>query len=323
MKGLVLAGGNGLRMRPFSKYTAKQLLPVLNKSVLFHNIDLLLSAGIKDIAIVVGPMKEHVLTEIRNSIYPEIANINFIDQPEPQGLAHAVLSSRTLLEDDDFVMLLGDNLFTVNLQKVISSYETNSPESLIALTQVSEPSRYGIAVVEEDKITCVQEKPKVPLSNWALAGLYIFRPTIHEIIGKLQPSEREEYEITDAIQQQIYEGQKVKPWFLEDYWRDIGTLQDLLQTNIDLLKINSQTKNNEVCDHRMIFSTVRPPVLIHKTAVVLNSVIGPNVIIDRNAFVKNSRIENSLVLENSVVENQTRKKIIFSPWGDEEVRLND
>lgn len=322
MKGLVLAGGNGIRMRPFSIYTAKQLLPVLNKPVLFHNIDLLLSVGIKDIGIVVGPKKEHVLTEIKKSIYPEKANIIFIDQPEPQGLAHAVLSSRTFLQDDDFVMLLGDNLFTVNLQKVVSSYETNSHESLIALTHVTEPSRYGIAVVEEDEIICVQEKPNVPLSNWALAGIYIFNSNIHEIISELRPSSRNEYEITDAIQLQIEKGFKIKHWLLDGYWRDIGTLEDLLQTNIDLLK-EHKIIQKEAPDYRTIFSEIKPPVLIHKTAVVFNSIIGPNVIIGPNAYIKNSHVGNSLVLENSVVENHIGENMIFSPWGKEEAKLND
>lgn len=323
LKGLILAGGNGLRMKPFSMYTAKQLLPILNKPVLFHNIELLLSAGIRDIGIVVGPMKKYVVAEIRDSKYMEIANICFIDQPEPSGLAHAVLLSRTFLEDDDFVMLLGDNLFTAELSEIVSLYRASSAESIATLTHVTEPSRYGIAIVEEDNIICVQEKPEIPSSNWALAGLYIFRPTIHEIIGNLEPSGRNEYEITDAIQKQIDKGRQVKPWFLEGYWRDIGTLKDLLETNIDILNINDQSKKNEASSHRTIFSTLSPPVLIHKTAVVLNSVIGPNVIIGPNAFVKNSRIKDSLVLENSVVENQTRRRIIFSPWGDEEVRMDD
>ena len=321
MKGLILAGGNGTRMRPFSLYTAKQLLPVLNKPVLFHNIDLLISAGITEIGIVVGPMKKYVLEEIRDSKYSQMANFRFIEQPQPKGLAHAVLLSRNFLEDDNFVMLLGDNLFMVDLNKIISAFEISSPESLVALIHVEEPLRYGIAVLEGDQILGVQEKPKVPLGNWALAGLYIFRPSIHDIIDELQPSGRDEYEITDAIQQQIEKGLQVKPWFLEGYWRDIGTLRDLLQTNIDLLRKSSQSQ--EASEYRTVFSAVIPPVLIHSTAVVMHSVVGPNVIIGRNALIKDSHIENSVVLENSVVGNQTRNNMIFSPWGEEEVRLND
>lgn len=320
MKGLILAGGNGTRMRPLSLYTAKQLLPVLNKPVLFHNIDLLISAGITEIGIVVGPMKKYVLAEIRDSNYMKKANISFIDQLEPHGLAHAVLLSQKFLKDDNFIMLLGDNLFTLDLHKLISSFDINGPESLVALTQVTEPSRYGIAVVENNKIVCVQEKPKLPLGNWALAGLYIFKSSIHEIIDELQPSNRNEYEITDAIQHQIDKGHQVCPWFLEDYWCDIGTMGDLLQTNIDLLR--QRSRNREVTKYRTIFSAIIPPVLIHSTAVVLHSIVGPNVIIGRNAYIKNSHIESSLVLENSVVENQTGENMIFSSWGEEEVRIN-
>ena len=321
MKGLILSGGSGTRIRPFSLYTAKQLLPVLNKPVLFHNIELLISAGIRDIGIVVGPMKKNVYEEVQDSAYSKLANFCFIDQPEPQGLAHAVMLSRKFLSADNFVMLLGDNLFTSDLKEGISSFGTSGAESLAALTQVTEPSRYGVAVTEGERILSVQEKPEQNLSDWALAGLYIFKPTIHDIIAELQPSRRNEYEITDAIQQQIEKKQHVKPWFLECYWRDIGTSKDLLQANMDLLI--TQKNQQEVNENRTIFSTVIPPVLIHRTAVILNSVVGPYAVIGRNAFVKNSHIENSIILENSVVENQKGNYMIYSPWGDEEVRPGD
>lgn len=317
MKGLILSGGNGTRMRPFSLNTAKQLLPVLNKPVLFHNIELLLSAGIRDIGIVVGPMKKYVYEEVRDSHYNQQANITFIDQPEPQGLAHAVMRSRKFLKEDSFVMLLGDNLFTNQLDGGISLFATPGTESVAALTQVTDPSRYGIAVIEEDRISSMQEKPKHTLSNWALAGLYIFNSGIHEIISDLQPSGRNEYEITDAIQKQIEQGQEVRPWFLEGYWRDIGTFNDLLAANIDLL---NHKKTKEVPKYRTIFSVIIPPVMIHRTAVILDSVVGPNAVIGRNVFIKNSHIENSVVLENSVVENQKGDYMIYSPWGDVEAR---
>lgn len=319
MKGLILSGGNGVRMRPLSLYSAKQLLPVLNKPVLFHNIELLLSAGILDIGIIVGPMKKQVIEEIDRSEYRKKANLYFIEQPEPQGLAHAVSISRSFLQADDFVMVLGDNLFTDNLNEIVSTFETTNPESLIALTYVTEPSRYGIAIVEEDQVLSVQEKPQSPLSNWALAGLYVFRPTIHAIIEKLKPSDRGEYEITDVIQYQIESGKSVKPCFLEGYWRDIGTPKDLLETNMDSLK-NSREKTEKI---RTVFSTVVHPVWIHKTAVVLNSEIGPNVIIGPNALIKNATLKNSVVLADTIVTDINKNNCIISPWGIEEVKISD
>jgi glucose-1-phosphate thymidylyltransferase len=313
VKGLILAGGTGSRIRPFSLYTAKQLLPVLNKPVLFHNIDLLLAGGIDDIGIVVGPMKDYVVEAINNSVYSEVADIHFIEQPEPKGLAHAVLSSQEFLEDDDFVMILGDNFFTVDTADLLSVFENSITEALVALIQVEEPERYGIANMENNQIISVAEKPKLPLSNWAIAGLYIFKATIHGIIRDLKPSHRNEYEITDAIQQVIEKKKTVTPYFLKGYWRDIGTLNDLFDTNIDLL----QGIDPESAYFDTLFSTVNLPVLIDKTAVIINSVIGPNVIIGPNTQIRNSQIKNSIVFENTLADGVNLDNMILSPWGNE------
>ncbi|MBS4022835.1 MAG: NTP transferase domain-containing protein [Dethiobacter sp.] len=315
MKGLILAGGTGSRIRPFSLYTAKQLLPVLNKPVLFHNIDLLLAGGIVDIGIVVGPMKDFVVEAINNSVYSELANIHFIEQPEPKGLAHAVSASQVFLADDDFVMILGDNLFTVDTLDLLYVFENSFTEALVALVQVEEPKRYGIANMENYHIISVEEKPKVPQSNWAIAGLYIFKSTIHEVIRNLKPSHRNEYEITDAIQQVIEKKQTVTPYFLKGYWRDIGTLNDLFDINIDLL----QDINLEGTYFEALFSSFNLPVLIDKTAVIINSVIGPNVIIGPNTQIRNSQISNSIVLENTLADGVNLDNMILSPWGNREV----
>jgi glucose-1-phosphate thymidylyltransferase len=315
VKGLILAGGTGSRIRPFSLYTAKQLLPVLNKPVLFHNIDLLLAGGIVDIGIVVGPMKDFVVEAINNSVYSELANIHFIEQPEPKGLAHAVSASQVFLADDDFVMILGDNLFTVDTLDLLYVFENSFTEALVALVQVEEPKRYGIANMENYHIISVEEKPKVPQSNWAIAGLYIFKSTIHEVIRNLKPSHRNEYEITDAIQQVIEKKQTVTPYFLKGYWRDIGTLNDLFDINIDLL----QDINLEGTYFEALFSSFNLPVLIDKTAVIINSVIGPNVIIGPNTQIRNSQISNSIVLENTLADGVNLDNMILSPWGNREV----
>lgn len=315
MKGLILAGGTGSRMRPFSLYTAKQLLPVLNKPILFHNIDLLLSGGIDDIGIVVGPMKDFVVEAINNSVYSELANIHFMEQPEPKGLAHAVLSSRLFLAEDDFVMVLGDNFFTVDTADLFNVFANSSTEALVALVQVEEPERYGIANIEKNQIISVAEKPEVSRSNWAIAGLYIFKSTIHDVIRNLKPSHRNEYEITDAIQQVIEKKQTVTPYFLTGYWRDIGTLNDLFDINIDLL----QGINSEGTNMKTLFSTFKLPVLIDKTAVIINSAIGPNVIIGPNTQIRNSQIRNSIVLKNTVADGVNLDNMILSPWGNREV----
>ncbi|MEW6622407.1 MAG: sugar phosphate nucleotidyltransferase [Bacillota bacterium] len=315
MKGLILAGGTGSRIRPFSLYTAKQLLPVLNKPVLFHNIDLLLAGGIYDIGIVVGPMKDYVVAAIHNSIYSQIANIHFIDQPLPKGLAHAVLTSRAFLKDDDFVMVLGDNFFTVDTNDLISTFKNKAVDAVVTVIKVKEPERYGVAVIKNNLILSVMEKPELSPSNWALAGMYVFKSAIHEIIKYLQPSYRNEYEITDAIQQFIEKSQTVIPYFLKGYWRDIGTLKDLLEANIDLL----QNITYKTCHLNTVSSTIHSPVLIDQTAVIINSVVGPNVIVGPGTVIKNSQIKNSLVLENSIVDGVNKDNMVFSPWGNKEV----
>lgn len=322
MKGLILAGGTGSRIRPFSLHTAKQLLPVLNKPVLFHNIDLLLAGGIYDIGLVVGPMKEHVIKAVNDSIYSQLANICFINQPDPQGLAHAVFTSQSFLEDDDFIMILGDNFFTISTNDLINTFKEQPAEALVALIQVNEPERYGIAVLENNQIVSVIEKPKSPPSNLALAGLYIFRSTIHKIIENLQPSYRNEYEITDAIQELINKGQPVIPYFLKGYWRDIGTIKDLFETNMDLLQ-NIKPENSQISYLETTSTKICPPVLIDKTAVILNSFIGPNAIIGAATNIINSKISNSIVLENTTIDQADTENTIFSPWGNKEVTLND
>lgn len=311
MKGLILSGGTGSRIKPFSLYTAKQLLPVLNKPVLFHNLDILLRAGIKDIGIVVGPMKKFVYEAIENSSYSKLAKINFIEQPNPKGLAHAVAVSRDFLENDNFIMILGDNYFTIDPKDLIFKYYEKNYEALVALTKVDEPSRYGIAEIKNKEVIKVVEKPKNPRSNWALAGLYIFNAKIHKIIENLEPSFRDEYEITDAIQKLIIQNKKIAPYYLKGYWRDIGTLKDLLETNIDLIK-NYSLKKSE--------PNIIPPVMIDKSAVITNSTIGPNVVIGANSVINNSTISNSLVLPNSNINNSQEKNMIFSPWCEEKVK---
>jgi len=317
MKGLILSGGTGSRIRPFSLYTAKQLLPVLNKPVLFHNIDLLLAGGIEEIGIVVGPMKKFVHEAIENSDYRKKANISLIEQLEPKGLAHAVFKSRYFLKDDNFIMILGDNYFAVDTINLIDTFKKNNAASLVALVQVKESTRYGLAVIEEEKVIRVMEKPKVPLSNWALAGLYIFTPIIHEIIKNLTPSFRNEYEITDAIQEVIKQHQKVIPYYLHGYWRDIGTLQDLWQANMDLLQEGFNMEGNLQTSSMFI-----PPVIVDKTANISNSIIGPNVTVCPEAVIKNSHIKNSIILEKTSINNYQGENTIFSPWGNKEVEFN-
>ena len=318
MKGLILFGDNESWINHSSWYPTDQLLSVLNKPNLFYNIDLLLKAGVTEIGIVVESNKKgFVREELKSLQYFKKACIVLIEVPETKCLGKAVLRSRPFLAEDDFVMIVGNNYCQINLEEAIKFFTESKAQSLVALKETKDTLNYSITVPYHDEIKAINETSELSKNSWALAGFYIFQSSIHEIISSQLGRPCEEYEILDWLQCFISSGKSVKAWFLKGYCRKIKTPRDLLETNIDLLKLESQ--NIMRLPYKTILSRVNPPVLIDKTAVVLNSVIGPNVIIGRNALVKNSKLENSLILENSCVREIRARDIIFTPWGYKEV----
>ena len=231
VKALVLSGGSGTRLRPITHTSAKQLLPVANKPVLFYGLEAIRDVGIKDVGIVVG----ETAPAIREAIGDGSAfglNVTYISQEAPLGLAHAVLVSRDYLGNDDFVMYLGDNFIVGGINSLVDQFRSGRPDAQIMLTKVPDPRQFGVAELDASgRVIRLEEKPKHPKSELALVGVYMFSPLVHEAVRHLKPSWRNELEITEAIQWLIDKGADVRSVVISGYWKDTGNVADMLEVN--------------------------------------------------------------------------------------------
>src|ERR687889_1465821 len=226
LKGLILSGGRGTRLRPLTYTSAKQLVPVANKPVLFYGIEALADAGIRDIGIVVGDTQ----AEIRAAVGDGSAwgvRVTYIEQDAPRGLAHAVLISEPFIGNDSFVMYLGDNLLNKGIDAFVEEFVREAPAAQILLTRVPDPQMFGVAELVEGRVVRLVEKPKEPKSDLALGGVYLFSPEVFESVKRIRPSFRDELEITDAIQDLIERGFAVRPQIVDGWWKDTGRLEDM------------------------------------------------------------------------------------------------
>jgi len=319
MKALILSGGRGTRLRPVTYSTAKQLVPVANKPILHYVIENIIKAGITDIGIIISP---ETGDEIKESVlkvnFP--ADFSFIVQDYPGGLAHAVKVARNYLKDEPFVMYLGDNLIGSDINDFVKEFEEEKPDAIILLKEVEDPRMFGVAVInEKGEIIKLVEKPKEPPSNLALVGVYLFSPSIHTAIDRIKPSWRGELEITDAIQELVNMGKKVKAHILKSWWLDTGKKDDLLNANRVVLDewvqedIKGVVESSKVIGRVKIEegafikdSIIRGPVVIGKGAKILNSFIGPYTSIGNECVVENSSIEYSVIMEKSEIKDIER-----------------
>src|SRR5882762_7362094 len=291
MKGLVLAGGAGTRLRPLTHTGAKQLVPVANRPVLMYVIDNLADAGITDIGVIISPETGKEIQTALGDGSAWRAKFTFIPQDRPGGLAHAVVTARPFLDGSDFVMYLGDNLIGMTIRDSVKQFQSDgSTAASVMLKEVQNPSAFGVAEVDaKGQVTRLVEKPKEPKSNLALVGVYMFRPSIHEAISQIKPSARGELEITDAISKLIELGGKVQFSRLTSWWLDTGKKDDLLIANQTVLDdwlksdiAGEVDQESQIVGRvrlekgaRIERSSVRGPVTIGKNAVISDSRIGP------------------------------------------------
>ncbi len=315
LKGLILSGGAGTRLRPITHTSAKQLVPVANKPVLFYGIEALVEAGVTEIGIVIAPETGDEIREAVEDGSALGANVTYIEQSEPAGLAHAVLTAEPFLGDSSFVMYLGDNLLRNGIVDLVEGFERERPDASIMLTPVADPSSYGVAELDGEKVVSLVEKPEHPPSNLALVGVYLFSPKIIEASRQLEPSWRGELEITEAIQSLIESGGDVRSRIVGGWWKDTGRLDDMLEANRlvldEIVSSDEGSSEDSRLEGRVVIeegavvrrSLVRGPVTIGRDAVIEDSYIGPYTSLGDRVEVRRSEIEHSIVLSDSVVED--------------------
>ncbi|RLF83593.1 glucose-1-phosphate thymidylyltransferase [Thermococci archaeon] len=314
MKALILSGGYGTRLRPLTYSQQKQLIPVANKPVLFYAIEDVIEAGIHDIGIILGPNKDQVIETVKSVDWD--ANIEFIYQGEPLGIAHAIKVAQYWIGSSDFVVYLGDNILREGIVNHLKYFKKENFDASILLCEVKNPQRFGIVQLSEDGKTIKRliEKPKVPPSNLALVGIYFFKPIVFEAISHLKPSWRGELEITEAIQWLIDHDYKVGWTKVTGWWKDTGKPEDILEANrliLDDIKTSIKVETNARIHGRVIIeegtqidenTVIKGPAIIGKNCIIKNVYIGPYTSIGNNCVIENTEIEDSVVLEDSKIK---------------------
>jgi glucose-1-phosphate thymidylyltransferase len=318
MKGLVLAGGMGTRLRPFSYSMPKQLVPVANRPVLLHCLDSLRDAGITDVCVVVGDRGDEIRATVAADGDAGLA-VSYVHQPAPLGLAHCVTLAREFLGDDDFVMYLGDTVMVGGIGGLLESFRRRRPAVQLALGKVTNPEEYGIAELDPDgAVVGLVEKPARPRSDLAVIGVYLFTPAIHPAIAHTRPSARGELEITDAMQWLIERGAAVRGERFDGYWKDTGRIGDLLDCNQHLLEATTTRLAGSVdadsrltgdvdlaATARVVRSHVVGPVVIGADTVVEDSFVGPYTAIGARCQVARAGLEHSILLDGAVLRDVT------------------
>jgi glucose-1-phosphate thymidylyltransferase len=316
LKGLILSGGRGTRLRPITYTSAKQLVPVANKPVLFYGIEALAAAGIDEIGIIISPETGGEIRAAAGDGERFGVSITYIEQEAPLGLAHAVLTAEQYLGDSAFVMYLGDNLLRDGVTELVSTFRSEQPDALILLTPVNDPENYGVAELDgANRVTRLVEKPAEPITDLALVGVYMFTPSIFDAARAIEPSGRGELEITDAIQHLVDGGLRVDPHIVHGWWKDTGQVQDMLEANHLILDDLQEGIEGELVDSRvdgrvviepgakLERATVRGPAIIGTGAVLRDAYIGPYTAIGPDVRIESAEVEYSIVLEGSSIQN--------------------
>jgi glucose-1-phosphate thymidylyltransferase len=311
VKGLILSGGAGTRLRPITHTSAKQLVPVANKPVLFYGLEAMRAAGIREVGIVVGDTRAEIEAAVGDGGRWGL-QVTYIPQEAPLGLAHAVLIAEDFLGDEPFVMYLGDNLLKEGIVRFVDRFAESRPDALILLQKVADPQSYGIAELSPDGVvTRLAEKPPQPRSDLALVGVYLFTSAIFASAKSITPSDRGELEITDAIQDMVDRGLRVEPHIVSGWWKDTGKLEDILEANRLILSDLESDVRGELVDTqlegqvvvaegaRLERCTVRGPAVVGSDCLITDTFIGPYTAIDREVVIEGAEIEHSIILAGS------------------------
>lgn len=321
MKGLILSGGKGTRLRPLTYTSAKQLVPIANKPVLFYGIEAMAEAGLGQIGIVVGDTQAEIRAAVGDGSRWGV-RVTYIAQEAPLGLAHAVKISESFLEGEPFVMYLGDNLLNRGITRFVEQFAREQPAAQILLAHVPDPQMFGVAELKDGRVVRLVEKPKEPVGDLALVGVYMFGHQIFESVNRIRPSARHELEITDAIQNLIDRGLTVMPHIVDGWWKDTGKLEDMLEANRLILetferRIEGRLDENSRAEGKVVIeagavverSVIRGPAIIGRGARIIQSYVGPFTSIMNDVEVQDSEIEHSIVLEGSSLRDLSNRVI--------------
>ncbi len=315
MRGLILSGGKGTRLRPLTHTSAKQLVPVANKPVLFYGIESLVAAGVEEIGIIIAPETGAEIREAAGDGAGFGIKIEYIEQDEPLGLAHALLTAEPFLGDSPFVMYLGDNLLRDGIVDLVDTFRTDQPDALILLTPVPDPEQYGVAELSDGRVARLVEKPKEPQTDLALVGVYMFTSAIFDAARSIEPSWRGELEITDAIQTLVDRGMRVDPHIVHGWWKDTGQVQDMLDANRLILDDLGERIDGELIDSkvegrvviaegaRLERATVRGPAIVGRGTTITDAYIGPYTAIGDDVTIDHAELEHSIVLSGSSISD--------------------
>jgi glucose-1-phosphate thymidylyltransferase len=319
LKGLILSGGKGTRLQPITHTSAKQLVPVANKPVLFYGIEAMAQAGIEEVGIIIAPETGPEIEAAAGDGSRFGVRISYILQDEPLGLAHAVLTAESFLGSDPFVMYLGDNLLQGGISDLVSAFREHGPDALILLTPVRDPENYGVAELaqappgEVGQVVRLVEKPDRPATDLALVGVYMFTAGIHDAARAIEPSARGELEITDAIQHLVDGGMRVEPHIVRGWWKDTGRLEDMLEANrlildnivarVDGELVESQIDGRVVVERGALLerTTVRGPAIIGAGSRLRDCYVGPYTAIGERCTITGAEVEHSILLEGCTV----------------------
>lgn len=323
LRALVLAGGKGTRLRPITFTSAKQLIPVANRPILFYGLQAIAEAGIREVGMIVGDTAAEIETAVGDGSRWGLS-ITYIPQPAPLGLAHAVATARSFLQGRPFLMFLGDNLLAGGLRPIVEDFLEHKPAASILLTKVDNPQAFGVAVVEGGRVVRLVEKPKDPPSNLALVGVYLLTDEVWPVIEALKPSARGELEITDTLQGLLDKGLTVRMRIVEGWWKDTGAVEDLLEANRLVLedpsfgRLDGESQGSvdaasEVIGRcrigkgtRIVASRLRGPLVIGDDAVIENAYIGPYTSVGPKAVIRHSEIEHSIILAGARIDGAGR-----------------